>query len=324
VTDAQDTDTSHQPVLLAEVLAACTPLLGQPGPRLWVDATGGRGGHSAALAHLLGAQDRLLVLDRDPGAIAFLRTRFAEDERVSVRQAEFSRVAQVLAEMGTGQAQFILADLGVSSPQLDRPERGFSFLRDGPLDMRMNPEQGMSAAQWLATAEAAEIAQVLRDYGEEREARRIARAIVRERAVRPLTRTTQLAELVAGLLPRARAQAIHPATRTFQAIRMHINDELAEIRAFLPAAMDSLGPDGRLAVISFHSLEDRLVKRFFRADTRQPDPDLPLRNWEIPEAPWFPLGRASRAGADEVAHNPRARSATLRVAQKQGDPDHAS
>jgi len=324
VTDAQPTTLAHQPVLLAEVLAVCAPLLEQDGPRLWVDATGGRGGHSAALLEGLGARDRLVVLDRDPDAIAFLQTRFGADRRVLVRQAPFSQLARVLAECGGGPAQFILADLGVSSPQLDRAERGFSFLRDGPLDMRMDPEQGMSAAVWLARATADEIAQVLRDYGEEREARRIARAIVERRSTGPLTRTSQLAELIAELLPRARSQNIHPATRTFQAIRMHVNAELAELRAFLPAAMDCLLPGGRLAVISFHSLEDRLVKRFFRADRQRPDPDLPLRAAEIPAAPWFPLGRAIRAGNAEIAHNPRARSALLRVAQKRGGPSHAS
>ncbi|WP_291511300.1 16S rRNA (cytosine(1402)-N(4))-methyltransferase RsmH [Acidithiobacillus sp.] len=324
MTDAHPTAASHEPVLLAEVLACCEALLEQPGPRLWVDATGGRGGHSAALLDRLAAADRLLILDRDPEAVAYLRSRFGGDPRVVVHHARFSEMARVLAASGAQQAQFILADLGVSSPQLDCAERGFSFLRDGPLDMRMDPGRGMSAAEWLAGAEVGEIAQVLRDYGEEREARRIARAIVAARATTPLTRTSHLADLVTSLLPRARAQAIHPATRTFQAIRMHINDELGEIRAFLPAAMDCLAPGGRLAVISFHSLEDRWIKRFFRADALQPDPDLPLRATEIPESPWFALGRAIRASAAEIAHNPRARSALLRVAQKRGGPHRAS
>ena len=286
-----------------------------------VDATGGRGGHSAALLAELGAADALLVLDRDPTAIAALRARFAQDSRVRVRQARFSALADVLGTLGWNAVDAVLADLGVSSPQLDEAVRGFSFLRDGPLDMRMDPEAGMSAADWLAAASEREIAQVLREYGEERFARPIARAILRAREQAPITRTLQLAELIARTLPRQEAGQ-HPATRSFQGIRIFINHELEELNAFLPQAMHALRAGGRLAVISFHSLEDRLVKRFFRADDYRISVDAPLRANELPPLPWQPVGKALRASPQEIRANPRSRSAVLRVAER--SPRHAA
>lgn len=304
-------DSTHVPVLLETVLAALAPA-----PGAWcVDATGGRGGHSVALLARLGASGRLLILDRDPQAVAFLVQRFGDDPRVTVRRAAFSHLAEVIAGEGWDGVDAILADLGVSSPQLDEAQRGFSFLRDGPLDMRMDPEAGMSAATWIAAAGEREIGTVLRDYGEERFARPIARAICRRRAVAPITRTGDLAEIIAAVLPR-REPGQHPATRSFQGIRIHINEELAELERFLPQAMAALRPGGRLAVISFHSLEDRIVKRFMRADAFRPAPGLPLREDQLPPLPWHAVGKAQRAGEEENRRNPRARSAVLRVAEK--------
>ncbi len=306
-----DEDSAHVPVLLEAVLAALAPA-----PGAWcVDVTGGRGGHSAALLAHLGTTGRLLILDRDPQAVAFLVQRFGDDARVTVRRAAFSHLAAVLAGEGWDGVDAILADLGVSSPQLDEAQRGFSFLRDGPLDMRMDPEAGMSAATWLAAAEEQEISTVLRDYGEERFAQPIARAICRRRAVAPITRTGDLAEIIATVLPR-REPGQHPATRSFQGIRIYINEELAELERFLPQAMAALRPGGRLAVISFHSLEDRIVKRFMRADAFRPAPGLPLREDQLPPLPWHAVGKAQRAGEEEKRRNPRARSAVLRVAEK--------
>lgn len=306
-----DEDSAHVPVLLEAVLAALAPA-----PGAWcVDVTGGRGGHSAALLARLGTTGRLLILDRDPQAVVFLERRFGNDARVTVRRAAFSHLAEILAGEGWDGVDAILADLGVSSPQLDEAQRGFSFLRDGPLDMRMDPEAGVSAATWLAAAEEREISTVLRDYGEERFARPIARAICRRRAVAPITRTGDLAEIIATVLPR-REPGQHPATRSFQGIRIYINEELAELERFLPQAMAALRPGGRLAVISFHSLEDRIVKRFMRADAFRPAPGLPLREDQLPPLPWHAVGKAQRAGEEENRRNPRARSAVLRVAEK--------
>jgi 16S rRNA (cytosine1402-N4)-methyltransferase len=306
-----DEENAHVPVLLEAVLAALAPA---PGARC-VDVTGGRGGHGAALLARLGTAGRLLILDRDPEAVAFLAQRFGNDERVTVRRAAFSHLAEVLAGEAWPGVDAILADLGVSSPQLDEGQRGFSFLRDGPLDMRMDPEAGMSAAAWLAVADEREISAVLRDYGEERFARPIARAICRRRAAAPITRTGDLAEIIAAVLPR-REPGQHPATRSFQGIRIYVNEELTELERFLPQAMAALRPGGRLAVISFHSLEDRIVKRFMRADAFRPAPGLPLREDQLPPLPWRPVGKAQRAGEEETRRNPRARSAVLRVAEK--------
>lgn len=308
-------DTAHITVLLAETVAILRPALRTSAALRCVDATGGRGGHSAALLAEMGATDALLILDRDPTAIAELRSRFAKDPRVHIRQARFSQLAEVLAALEWGSVDAILADLGVSSPQLDEAERGFSFMRDGPLDMRMDPGAGVSASEWLSTAPEAEISRVLREYGEERFARHIARAILRTREQTPITRTLQLADLIAEVLPRHKIGQ-HPATRSFQGIRIFINRELEELEAFLPQAMNALRAGGRLAVISFHSLEDRLVKRFFRADDYRISADIPLRASELPPLPWHPVGKALRASARETYDNPRSRSAVLRAAER--------
>ncbi|MCK9188211.1 16S rRNA (cytosine(1402)-N(4))-methyltransferase RsmH [Acidithiobacillus sp.] len=308
-------NTAHVAVLLAETIAVLRPAFHTGTPVRCVDATGGRGGHSSALLAELGAADTLLILDRDPTAIAALRARFAKDSRVYIRQACFSQLANELAALEWESVDAILADLGVSSPQLDEADRGFSFLRDGPLDMRMDPEAGMSASEWLAIAPETEITQVLREYGEERFARAIARAILRAREQSPITRTLQLADLIAEILPRHEIGQ-HPATRSFQGIRIFINRELEELETFLPQAMNALRAGGRLAVISFHSLEDRLVKRFFRADDYRISTDIPLRASELPPLPWHPVGKALRAGIREIRDNPRSRSAVLRTAER--------
>lgn len=314
---------AHQAVLATEAIEALVPALGGSGPRRLVDATGGRGGHSSLLLERLQIEDRLCIFDRDPAAIAALHQRFDADPRVDLVQASFDALESVMSERGwLGRVDGILADLGVSSPQLDDAERGFSFLRDGPLDMRMDPEQGASAAEWLAQVEFAELRRVLQDYGEERAATRIARSIIAQRQDKPLLRTSELAELLGSLLPAGKG--IHPATRSFQAIRIHINDELGQLQRFLPQALAALRPGGRLAIISFHSLEDRLVKRFFRAQEQRPDPRVPLRSHEIPAAPWIEISSAIRADAAEIARNPRARSAVLRAASKNPEFRYAS
>ena len=297
----------HRPVLLEEVMEA----LAVRAAGRYVDATYGRGGHAVAILARLDAGGRLLAIDRDPEAVADARERLGGDPRVTVVHASFERLGELVDGLGwTGRVDGVLMDLGVSSPQLENPERGFSFLRDGPLDMRMDPAGGESAADWLNRAPEREIARVIADYGEERFARRIARAIVR---ARPLRRTAELAEVVARAVP-TREPGKHPATRTFQAIRIHVNRELEALRTALAQAVEALAPGGRLVVISFHSLEDRIVKRFLRAEARPapPAPGLPL-----PCEPRLRLvGGPVRPGAAEVAANPRARSAVLRAAER--------
>jgi 16S rRNA (cytosine1402-N4)-methyltransferase len=281
----------------------------------YVDCTFGRGGHSRRILAGLGRGGRLLALDRDPHAVA--AGGEIDDGRFSILHGQFSRLGELAASAGIARADGILLDLGVSSPQLDDPARGFSFRHDAPLDMRMDPGAGTSAAEWLARASESEIADVLYTYGEERQSRRIARAIVARRAQQPITRTAELAELIASVMPRG-AEKIHPATRSFQAIRIHVNRELADLESGLDAALSALKPAGRLAVISFHSLEDRIVKRFIARHAK-----APAANRRLPEAqPFVPtlaaIGDAQKAGADETAANPRARSAVLRVAEKLG------
>ena len=304
---------AHRPVLVGEVLRA---LAIRPAG-LYVDATFGRGGHSAAILERLGESGRLIALDRDPSAVAAARRRFGDDARVSIYQQRFSRLGEVLDAAGArGRVDGVLLDIGVSSPQLDDPDRGFSFLRDGPLDMRMDSESGETAAEWLGRAPEREIARVLKEYGEERYHRRIARAIVAARADAAITRTAQLAAIVAAATPRP-DPGKHPATRTFQALRVHLNAELEELRACLPQCVDELAPGGRLCVISFHSLEDRIVKRFMR-DRSRVDPSLAkLPVVPVEAMPTLRLvGRAVDAAEAEVAENPRARSARLRVAER--------
>lgn len=284
---------------------------------LYVDATFGRGGHAAAILERLGPTGSLLSLDCDPAAEAWAKRQFAGDPRFQFVRARFGRLREILAERGLmGKANGILLDLGVSSPQLDDPARGFSFLRDGALDMRMDPTAGESAAAWLAEVDEKELARVLAEFGEERFHRRIARAIAAARQRAPVATTARLAEIAATAVP-VRETGKHPATRTFQAIRIAINNELGELQAALPQTVEGLAPGGRLAVISFHSLEDRTVKQFIRrqARGRELPPDLPVAG--APEGMTLKrIGRAIRPGTREIALNPRARSAVLRVAER--------
>ena len=302
----------HLPVLLEEAIDALAMREGGK----YVDATFGRGGHSREMLRRLGPDGRVLALDRDPQAVEAARAQFAGDPRFEVVRGLFSMLAQAVEDRGwAGKVNGILLDLGVSSPQLDEPQRGFSFRYQGPLDMRMDPESGLSAAEWINHADEAEIYRVIRDYGEERFARRIARAICAERTREAITTTDRLAQIVAGAVP-TREPGQHPATRTFQAVRIHINRELDEIRAVLPQALSVLAPHGRLAVISFHSLEDRIVKDFMRHESsgdRFP-PDLPVTAAMLTPR-LKKVGKAIRPGDKEVQSNPRARSAVLRVAE---------
>jgi 16S rRNA (cytosine1402-N4)-methyltransferase len=322
----------HQTVLLNE---ACASLVTRPNG-LYIDATFGRGGHSRAILQRLSPEGRLLAFDRDPEAIEAARALM--DTRFSIQHRPFSEFAQALDELGIQEVDGILADLGVSSPQLDQAERGFSFLRDGPLDMRMDPSQGMSAMEWLNLATPEEIEEVIRDYGEERHARAIAGAIVARREAAPseqlppLERTGQLAELVEKTLRRlgrAREPGHHPATRTFQALRIYVNAELAELDALLAQAPSRLRAGGRLACISFHSLEDRRVKQRFQALSRPQRLARPaglgraqfalLQAGHLPDGPEEPRFRVcgrERASSAESAINPRARSAILRVLER--------
>jgi len=297
----------HEPVLLNEAIEA---LAIRP-DGIYVDGTFGRGGHSRAILERLGPQGRLIALDRDPEAEHAARE--ISDPRFTFFRTAFSALATALGERSV---QGMLFDLGMSSPQLDDPRRGFSFRADGPLDMRMDPTQGESAAQWLAMAEQKQIEEVVRNYGEERFAKQIAAAIVDARRSTPIERTRQLADLVAKKV-RTREPGQDPATRTFQALRIHVNRELEEVSVMLPRAVQHLARDGRLAVISFHSLEDRIVKHFMQAHSRPNVPErLPLRASEMPEPAIRIVGRAVRASALEIRRNPRARSAILRVAAR--------
>ena len=288
---------------------------------LYVDATFGRGGHSARILETLGPGGCLIALDRDPDAIAAGRVRFALEPRIRLVHAEFGALdAAVRAHAARAHCDGILFDFGVASPQLDDPARGFSFSHDGPLDMRMDPTRGRPVAAWLAEANRDEIRDVIASLGEERFAGRIASEIVRAREARPLTRTVELAALVARCV-RTREPGKHPATRTFQALRMYINDELGQIERGLGQALDLLAPGGRLVAISFHSLEDRIVKQFIRRHS-EPDPiltRLPLPDQALPPALRPALrrvGNKQRAGAEELRANARARSALLRVAER--------
>jgi 16S rRNA (cytosine1402-N4)-methyltransferase len=307
-----DTD-AHVPVLYTEALAT---LAVRQGGR-YVDATFGRGGHAAGILERLGPDGELLVMDRDPAAIEVARERFGDDPRLQIEREEFGEIlAVVSARDWCGSIDGVLMDLGVSSPQLDDAARGFSFLRDGPLDMRMDPESGESAADWLARADEAEIARVLWEFGEERRSRAVARRIVERRAEEAITTTQQLADLISTVRG-TKSGDKHAATRSFQGIRIHVNDELGQIQRALDALPVILAPGGRASVISFHSLEDRLVKRTFRRMSEADPvwrglPDIP------PEArPLMKLvGKAQRPSAQECDENPRARSATLRGAER--------
>jgi 16S rRNA (cytosine1402-N4)-methyltransferase len=285
---------------------------------IYVDATFGRGGHSREILARLGPDGRLVALDRDPAAVA--EGEKWGDGRFAIVHETFSGLGKALRERGIGEVDGILFDLGVSSPQLDEAARGFSFRFDAPLDMRMDTSRGMTAADWLNQASEEEIAHIVRDYGEERFARQVARAIVKAREVAPLATTRQLATLVAGAV-RTRERGQDPATRTFQAVRIFVNRELEEIEAALPQAVDCLKPGGRLVVISFHSLEDRMVKRFMReeAEGERVPPEIPLPAHALRGGRLHLVGKARKAGDAECAANPRARSAVMRVAERTGE-----
>lgn len=306
-------ELAHVTVLLHE---AVDSLAVKP-DGVYVDGTFGRGGHSRLILSKLGADGRLVVFDKDPQAIAVARQLAEADKRVQVVHGGFAGFQVALKELGIEAVDGALFDLGVSSPQIDDAERGFSFRYDTPLDMRMDTTRGQTAAQWLAEAGEEEIREVIRDYGEERFNSQIARAIVQQRQERPILTTGQLAQLAAQAV-RTRERGQDPATRTFQAIRIFINRELEEISSVLPQAAGYLKTGGRLAVIAFHSLEDRIVKQFIRRHSRP----APLPKWvmvresERPEPPLREIGKAQRASAAETAANPRARSAVLRVAER--------
>lgn len=304
---------AHVTVLLNEAVEALVVDV----EGFYVDGTFGRGGHSRLLLQHLGDEGRLLGIDKDPLAIAEGYSLKEQDGRFDIAHGSFAQLQEFMADRDLqGKVDGILVDLGVSSPQLDEAERGFSFLQDGPLDMRMNTESGISAAQWIAEADEADIAHVLKVYGEERFARRMASAIVKARAETPIERTLQLANIVAEANP-AWEKGKHPATRAFQAIRIFINDELADLESFLDQALEVLKPGGRLAVISFHSLEDRMVKRFIRDKERgQAVPKgVPLMESQLNKR-MKSLGKAVRASKEEIAVNVRSRSAIMRVAEK--------
>lgn len=284
---------------------------------IYLDGTFGRGGHSRLILSKLASDGHLYAIDRDPRAIEEAQT--ITDPRFTILRGCFAEAPSLLAPyVARGQLSGLLLDLGVSSPQLDDPERGFSFMRDGPLDMRMDPEHGESAAEWLAHAEFDEIVRVLHDYGEERFARKIAAAICHDRETEPYTSTLALAEMIKRVVP-VKEKNKHPATRTFQAIRIHINGELDEVASILESSESLLAPKGRLSVISFHSLEDRLVKNFIRRKERgvQPPRGLPIPETEILKSRTFKaIGKAIEPSAEEIEVNPRSRSAVLRVAER--------
>jgi len=309
--------SAHIPVLLGPVIAGLN--IREDGN--YVDGTFGRGGHSRAILERLGRNGRLVAIDRDPSAIEAAPDELTRDTRFELVRGEIAALEALLEERGLSrEIDGILFDLGVSSPQLDEAERGFSFKRDGPLDMRMDPDKGQPASDWLARADETTLIRTLKTYGEERQARRIARAICAARDTAPITRTLELAEIVARAVPKAAsrgARKTHPATRTFQAIRIAVNDELGQLETALSAAVNVLRARGRLCVISFHSLEDRIVKRFMRNASRPPEQYRGMP--DIPEAyrPKLTLpGRAQAASDDEIEANVRARSARLRIAER--------
>ena len=307
-------NNAHVPVLLGPVLEGLE--IKQGG--CYVDATFGRGGHSSAILEHLNADGRLIAIDRDPQAIASAAALpLSNDSRVALIRNDFAELATCMGERGlTGQVDGLLLDLGVSSPQLDEADRGFSFLRDGPLDMRMDPDKGVSAAEWLQSVEKKDLIRTLKILGEETSAARIATAIINARTIAPIKTTVQLADIVASVVP-AHTRKKHPATKTFQAIRIFVNDELGQLEAVLEQSIDVLKQGGRLCVISFHSLEDRLVKRFMRTASRESEqyrgmPDVPAEFQPRLKL----IGKAIAATAEEIEANVRSRSARLRVAER--------
>ena len=305
---------SHSPVLLHVAVDS----LKVQADGVYVDCTFGRGGHSREILVRLGRRGRVIALDRDPAAIAAHGE--INDERLQLAHSSFSRLHEVLHECSATQVNGILLDLGVSSPQLDDAARGFSFRFDAPLDMRMDTSRGTTAAEWLAAVDERELREVIRNYGEERFAKQIATALIEARARGPVVTTRQLAGIVAKVV-RTREPGQDPATRTFQALRIHVNQELEELTRVLPQCVAALAPQGRLVVISFHSLEDRIVKRFLREHSQPPrmPKRLPLRAAELPPPELKLIGRMQRPTADEISANPRARSAIMRVAERVGE-----
>ncbi len=306
------TAMSHISVLLQEAVEA----LAIKSDGVYVDGTFGRGGHSRAILQRLGPQGRLLALDRDLAAVAAAQA--IKDARFQIQHAHFATLAQVLDELDIAKVDGILLDIGISSPQIDEGERGFSFRFDGPLDMRMDQSAGQTAADFLAQATEQQLAEVIKEYGEERFAKQIARAIVATRAGgHALTTTGQLAKVVASAVPKIEPGQ-DPATRTFQALRIFLNQELEELSLVLPQCLQALAPQGRLAVISFHSLEDRIVKRFIRAEQDRDDlpANFPVRAKDLPQPRMVAVGKAIKPSAQEIKANPRSRSAVLRVAER--------
>ncbi len=307
--------SEHQAVLFEEALASLNILAGGT----YVDCTFGRGGHSSGILEQLNDSGRLLALDLDHAAINSTQAqRLLQDKRFSLQHACFAELQNVAVQKGyLGHVNGILLDLGVSSPQLDSSERGFSFLREGPLDMRMDTQQGLTAAEYLATVDEQQLARVLFEYGEERFARRIAKAIVKHRATQPLLTTRQLAKLIEDSIP-VKDKHKHPATRSFQAIRIEVNQELEQLKSVLQQAVDVLAPGGRLVVIAFHSLEDRIVKRFIRNESGLKNNlgRLPIKQQDIAKGRLKTVGKSIRAKPQELHTNPRARSAIMRVAEK--------
>jgi len=306
-------DFSHQSVLLNEALES----LNIRPSGIYIDATFGRGGHSRAILQQLDEKGRLIAFDQDPQAVAYGRERFADEPRLTIEHCNFNQVADVVERYGlTGKIDGVLMDLGVSSPQLDDAERGFSFLRSGPLDMRMDTSRGETAREWLARVKPAELINVLKRYGEEKFARRIATAIVETREQREIKDTGDLAEIISNAIP-VKEKFKHPATRSFQAIRIFINEELQAVEQGLKGAASVLAKGGRLCVISFHSLEDRIVKRFMRDISSRPKlpAGLPVMEADI-EVPYTLVGKPVVAGEAELEANPRARSARLRVLER--------
>ena len=313
MTSSTSSTLIHKPVLLEETLTA----LNIKPDGYYVDGTFGRGGHSQAILAQLGEHGQLLAFDKDPQAINKANSIAANDSRLKVQQGSFTQLKSSVEKLGwSGKVDGIFLDLGVSSPQLDDAQRGFSFQSDGPLDMRMDPNSGMSASQWLASAEERDIMMVLFDFGEEKFARRIASAIVAARQEKPINTTKQLASIVATANP-SHEKGKNPATRTFQAIRIFINQELDDLKNCLAQAVDLLAPGGRLVVISFHSLEDRIVKRFIREQCKGDDfpVDLPVTHIQLNQR-MKTIGKAIKAGRAELEENPRARSAVMRVAER--------
>ena len=310
----------HETVLLHEAVAGLNIKDGG----VYIDATFGRGGHSAEVLKQLSSEGRLLLVDKDPLAIAHAKKMYGNDERVLIWQGSFKNFPEALKEFGVEKADGLLLDLGVSSPQLDDASRGFSFMREGALDMRMNPDEGESAAEWIARASAEEIADVIYLYGEDKMSRRIARTIVEKRDESPISTTLQLAEIISTSIPmrlQKKEPGKHPATRSFQAIRIFINRELEDLNDCLSNCNDYLNHQGRLVVISFHSLEDRIVKRFLRANSKVPSMPrgLPIMDDQLSVPPFKLVGKAVKPSREEVAENTRSRSAIMRIGERYYD-----